>query len=365
MTKRILLLSGAIAILGLSGCGLMHEDLHPCAVKPDTYTSVKFVYDYNTQNKDLFAEHVGSVSVYVFDENGNFVTREERFNHSTLPGPETPGFQIDFSTDILKPGNKYKVYAIGHGNPAGYEASTTTPGFTNANHYDNISKESDFALILDHEEGNVINGGVLLDSLWTSIRPVILDIPEERVPEEGDIQEPDHYIQGTVELMRVTNKLDVCFWQEEFPAQIDPSNYEIIINSENGSSVLDFEGNPLSSSSLTYHPYTLKAETRSSDQGTKACVIASFGLSRMILNNNVTLTIRDLSSGAETTLSNLPKYLARGNEAYSQYGWNEQEYLDREYDFSIELPFTGAIAKWVQVNVEILGWSKRYQVVNF
>lgn len=363
--RKTLLLSGIAALLSVSSCGLMHDDLQPCAVPPNTYTSVDFLYNYNTENRDLFPEHIGSVSVYVFDSNGNFVIREERSNLHDGNSLTKPGFQIDFSNDVLKPGNSYKVYAIGHGNPGGYEASTSTPGFTNAEDYNNIKSESDFALLLDHENGYVVNDGVLIDSLWTTRQPVILDIPEVVIPKEGDPQEPDRYIKGTVELMRVTNKLEVCFWQEDFPTDINPKNYEIIIESKNGSNHLDFFGNPITTTELTYTPYNVRTENRSNNSGAKACVIAEFGLSRLWLTNDINLTIRDLSTGAETTLSDLPKYLARGNEAFGQYGWSDQEYLDREYDFSIELPFTGEVAKWIQVNVEILGWSKRYQVVNF
>ena len=71
MTAKLSILSGllCLAAAGLSGCSLMHDDLEPCPSGVD----LKFVYDYNIQRADMFPDHVGSVTVYVFDQNGNAV----------------------------------------------------------------------------------------------------------------------------------------------------------------------------------------------------------------------------------------------------------------------------------------------------
>lgn len=70
----------------LTGCGLMHDDLEDCATRPSTHTSVKFVYDYNTQTKDMFNDHVGAVTLYVFDSSGGKIQEIEK----TTTTPITP-----------------------------------------------------------------------------------------------------------------------------------------------------------------------------------------------------------------------------------------------------------------------------------
>lgn len=360
--RTLKLIATVLAGAALTGCSLMHDDLDPCAVKPETYTSVKFAYDYNTQEADLFSGHVGTVSVYVFDKDGKFVADAERCNSLHAGALTSPDFQIDFPTEVLKPGNSYTVYAVAHANPGGYEASLRTPGFRRLTEAGSGLGVEDFALRLDRDEnGAVPHAGVQLDTLWTSLRPCVLDIPEEKIPEEGDPQEPDHYISATVPLMRVTNHVAITFWLADFPSDIDPSDFDISIVSPEGNGHLDLTGTLRDDNALTFNPYKISRVSRSTGE---ACVRADFGISRMMLDSDMALVIRNRATGLETRIGNLPQTLAKGNDAFSGKGWNAQEYLDREYDYSIEFPVEGDVPKWVQVNVAILSWHRIYQNVD-
>lgn len=84
--------AGLLSLLAcclLGSCdGLMHDDLPPC----ETGAYLHFVYDYNIQRADMFNDHVGGLVVFVYDENGKFVTRQEAANSSLastalLPSP--------------------------------------------------------------------------------------------------------------------------------------------------------------------------------------------------------------------------------------------------------------------------------------
>ena len=55
----------------LAGCDMMKEDRSDCP----TGLYVNFVYDYNTQRADMFKDHVGSVTLYVFDEADKLVAQ--------------------------------------------------------------------------------------------------------------------------------------------------------------------------------------------------------------------------------------------------------------------------------------------------
>lgn len=63
---------GVLAIatlLTVASCDMWHTDTDDCP----TGIYVKFKYDYNLQRADMFNDHVGAVTLYVYDENGNFV----------------------------------------------------------------------------------------------------------------------------------------------------------------------------------------------------------------------------------------------------------------------------------------------------
>ena len=72
----------SIVALGsmLSSCNdLMHDDLPSC----DMGVDLQFKYDYNVQRADMFNDHVGGVSVFVYDQQGKFITRQDAYNSAT------------------------------------------------------------------------------------------------------------------------------------------------------------------------------------------------------------------------------------------------------------------------------------------
>lgn len=62
------IISATMALTAWS-CGLINEDLDPCTVD----YKVKFTYDRNMLYTDAFATQVESVSLFVFDKEGNLV----------------------------------------------------------------------------------------------------------------------------------------------------------------------------------------------------------------------------------------------------------------------------------------------------
>ena len=99
---------GVLAIatlLMVASCDMWHTDTDDCP----TGIYVKFKYDYNLQRADMFNDHVGAVTLYVYDENGNFVKKFEEANSlSALPLKN-----IDYKMHItdLQPG-KYQFIAL-------------------------------------------------------------------------------------------------------------------------------------------------------------------------------------------------------------------------------------------------------------
>ena len=72
--KCVAWLGYAFLAAGLStSCDMMHDETDDCP----TGLYLSFKYDYNLQRADMFNDHVGAVSVYVFDETGHYVTCRE------------------------------------------------------------------------------------------------------------------------------------------------------------------------------------------------------------------------------------------------------------------------------------------------
>lgn len=84
---------GTIVALGsmLSSCNdLMHDDLPPC----DMGVDLQFKYDYNVQRADMFNDHVGGVCVFVFDEQGNLVARQDAANEGKSQPLKDPNYAM-------------------------------------------------------------------------------------------------------------------------------------------------------------------------------------------------------------------------------------------------------------------------------
>ena len=72
MNVRHIIQKGMLAMMAaltLSSCDLMTEDLDDCP----TGLYVNFVYDYNIQRADMFKDHVGGLTLYVYDESDRLV----------------------------------------------------------------------------------------------------------------------------------------------------------------------------------------------------------------------------------------------------------------------------------------------------
>ena len=61
----------ALTALAFNSCDMMTEDLDDCP----TGLYVNFVYDYNIQRADMFKDHVGGLTLYVYDESDRLVAQ--------------------------------------------------------------------------------------------------------------------------------------------------------------------------------------------------------------------------------------------------------------------------------------------------
>ena len=71
---------------------------------------VNFKYDYNLYRADMFADHVGEVTLYVFDEQGNYITQCTEANEE---GNE-PLKKADYAMFLDLPEGTYRFIALAH-----------------------------------------------------------------------------------------------------------------------------------------------------------------------------------------------------------------------------------------------------------
>lgn len=99
--KGVLLLMAAML---MNSCDMMKEDLSDCP----TGLYVNFVYDYNIQRADMFKDHVGCLTLYVFDESDRIAAQR------TVSGNELTkyGYNIHFTEQELAPDHQYRLTAV-------------------------------------------------------------------------------------------------------------------------------------------------------------------------------------------------------------------------------------------------------------
>ena len=384
MNVRLIMQKGFVALvaaLALSSCNWMTEDMDDCP----TGLYVNFVYDYNIQRADMFKDHVGGLTLYVYDESDRLVAQR------TVSGSELSryGFNIHFTEEELTPNHWYRLKAVAL--QKDWQTALSAPGAK----YRKTEMETgndlrDFMVKLDRNEGipyNEVSAEAPLDTMWHTLTTLIAE--KEFLPaatkyhlnSNGSVTsngvETVDLVKGvptyaTVSLIRNTNHLNLSLREIDHPEMVNHEKYDVTILDDNAD--VDFENNVTShSDSVVYRPYAQWTTVVESDGRTTADYSAHYDLmfNRLRYNTtarkNAVLCIRKRPSGEVVALFNLPYILCEGRMAYEINNYQPQEYLDREYDYRLELWLKNE--RWedgafLTVCVDVLSWAKRIQYVN-
>lgn len=344
----------------LSSCSMMHEDQDKC---PDGLY-LRFVYDYNLQRADMFKDHVGGVTVFVFNDRG-FLVKKQSVSNSSLSAPlKTYGYTMH--VEDLNPG-KYQVVAFANqkdyvetlsGSGSKYRLSDIQIG-------DSMSV---LKSILDSEPVGAdglrnVNAEAPLDTLWQGFL---------KDPVEIKYQEPTY---ATVSLIRDTKNLNITLRQIEEPTKCSIEDYNIYITDRNG--IILYDNRVDESLSLKYTPYATwnsyftadgsSASVKPTDSGLIKSMVAHANLSfnrliyRNAANQPAMLYIYNNKHDVMVAMLNLADVLAEGRNAFDYYHYSQQEYLDRAYDFNLEFFLIGDRWDYVNLSLSILPWSIRIQ----
>lgn len=369
-----------LAALALSSCDMMTEDLSDCP----TGLYVNFVYDYNIQRADMFKDHVGHVTLYVYDESDRLVAQR------TVSGSELSryGYNIHFTEDELAPNHTYRLQAVAL--QKDWTTALTTPGAkyrkTEMNTGDN---RQSLTVKLDRTAGTPyyqVPATAPLDTLWHTLTTLNTEAANQpattryHLKSDGSVStngvETVSVVDGeptyaTVSLIRDTKHLNISLREIDHPERVSHDDYEVFIIDANGT--LDYQNNLINTNdTLIYRPYA-QWTTSYDGEGTigeQRSAHYDLMFNRLMHSTtpaeNAVLCIRRKSDGKDIALLNLPEVLCEGRMAYEIQNYTPQEYLDREYDYRLELFLKGE--EWqklayLYVCIDVLSWAKRIQYV--
>ena len=374
-------LLAVMAALALSSCDMMTEDLSDCP----TGLYVNFVYDYNIQRADMFKDHVGGLTLYVYDESDRLVAQR------TVSGSELLryGFNIHFTEDELAPDHTYRLTTVAL--QKDWQTALTTPGakyrtmgMTAGTDRKSLIVKLDRNMAVPYHEVSAV---APLDTLWhtlTTLKAEEANLPaatKYRLMSDGTANsngietvsvvcgEPTY---ATVSLIRDTKHLNISLREIDHPEKVNHEDYDVFIMDDNAD--VDYENNVIApNDSIIYRPYAQWTTEVKSDGHTTADRSAHYDLmfNRLRYNTtaskNAVLCVRKRATGEMVALFNLPYILCEGRMAYEIYAYSPQEYLDREYNYRLELWLKGE--KWqegafITICVDILSWARRIQYIS-
>lgn len=400
LTSMLPVIACVATMLSISSCTAImdDEDLTGC---PTGDFTVQFVYDYNIQRGDLFRDHVGDVTLYVFDESGNLVTqrhvtdrkaisdRNNRFG-ITLRAANTYG-----AADLVA-GQKYRFLAVA-GQKAGavfptsealpltfsdnavscYRQTEMKPGM----HFTDLNLALDRAQNADAKGRFLVGDTQPLDTLWHTLGALPNGVDNTNTQEgwntdtlvtiRPNIVDSINVVKSqpqdtlTLTLIRDTKHLHVSLHELDAPGGVHADDYEVFIEDANGR--MDWQNNILADQPLVYRPYAQREEDMT-DAGV-AGITAHWDLmfNRIIFHEHNTddakLYIVRKADDMKVACLSLPRILAYSRIAHDYYHLTSQGYLDREYNYNLSFYLKNgqweSTEVWVATEIEVLSWSIR------
>jgi len=385
-----LVMVAAMALM-TQGCSMMEEDLKDCP----TGLYVRFVYDYNTARADMFKDHVGYVTLFVYDSNGKKVAERTVANSDGSAPLREYGYSIHFNNGEL-PDGEYRLQAVAM--QKHWDAALATKGAKYRK--TDPTSSTDLTITLDTSGSPVtptgshysVSNEAPLDTLWHTLKVTSYEPADgTKVPSLDPTTKPytiypleEQYVTvrngratyATVSLIRDTKHLNVTLRELDEPQKVVADDYEVFITDNN--SVLAHDNEVVPANNLIYTPYsswTTHFGDEEGDSGSDdpyhdlntvdANCTAHYNLmfNRLMMrdnsSDNARLYIIKKSNNERVAEINLPSVLAEGRIAYDLYNYSRQEYLDREYDYHLNFFLRGDKWEYVDVTINVLSWSKR------
>lgn len=344
-------------LLGMivTSCSMMDTDRSDC---PEGLY-VNFVYDYNIQRADMFKDHVGYVTVYVFDESDNLVIKRSVGNYGDNCPLRTYGYRMHFTNEEL-PAGTYHLMALAM--QKDWDDALATPGakYRRIEARDYAASKSDISVTLDRGTKNAdgvcpVSNEAPLDTLWHG---TMLDASSVTVV-------PGKPSYATISMVRDTKRLNVTVRDIDAPADPSHDKYALSIIAENGR--LDCDNGLVADETLLYTPFAAWTTCFPDDGSTVEERTAHYDIDfnrvmyRSATENDAVLKLVNLSDGKVIGEFDLVHILSEGRSAFETRNYSRQEYLDREYNYHLDFFLKGDRWSYVTVSIGILSWTRRIE----
>lgn len=344
-------LAGLLLGLSVASCtDLIYDDRDGC----ERGVYVNFVYDYNLHRSDLFADHVGEVTLYIFDEQGNYIDSRTEANDDELQ----PLREYGYNMYLDLPDGKYRFVALAHQR----KSDDRLRGSFQRTEMNANSRMEDLQITLDHTRlddgiGLVNHRGEPLDTLWHSISDRPVEVRQGQ------------YAYHTLSLVRNTKYISVVLRDIDEPAAMDIDDYNLYITGGNIRLNHDNSEDPgimaLCTPYVTWNTHDPDVSNRASTVGNMGH--ADFMTSRIFVHDNTTddevLVVEHKGTGKRVIEVNLPDLLGRLCNYDELHRYSRQEFLDRGYDYDLTFFLSDGSWAYANVSIGVLGWSKRIQNV--
>lgn len=342
------------SLMSLSACSMINDDLQPCPTGLD----IRFVYDYNIDRANMFHDLVGGVTLYIFDEEGKYLTSREENNSDSASPLSDPGYRMHLNL----PAGKYQFVALAHPHSYDTHLKGKSARYRRSSLSENIHNIEDLKILLDRQHNAVPHNGERLDILWHAFSSHPVEIIDQQVG------------TYTMSLVRDTKELTISLHELDEATDLDINNYSISLEADNGS--LAHDNSLLDDDILSYTPYATwnteySAPRLSASRADGIDILthtahAAISFNRILHHNHTPgktaiLSITNKQTGNVVARINLPDCLAQGRGAFEFYNYSEQEFLDREYDYKLDFFLRGDKWMYMNLSISIASWSKRIQ----
>ena len=295
-------------------------------------------------------DHVGQVTLYVFDDKGNYITQQTETNSALSSPLKDPNYVMH--VENLQPG-KYQFLALAGQNAYADQMVSGRAKFVRTEPA-NGSDIKKLEVNLDHQNrgdyDEVENHALPLDTLWHGKMLESVEVSSSKAA------------YATIPLVRDTKKINVALRDLDSPQDMDVNDYTMTIEDHNARILWD---NSLDDSrKVVYTPHATWNTVDETEQGKIAH--ADFMTSRILKHDDYKqdghLLIKSKETGNTVVNVNLPDLLSRLRTS-EEYSYSAQEFLDRAYDYKLQFFIQGGKLKYcyITISVNVLSWSKRIQ----
>lgn len=341
--NKILLLT--ILAGAITSCdSVLNYDEGDCSIE----YCVKFKYDYNMEEVDVFAEQVRTVTLYAFDDNNNLVYQNTDEGEPLGEGNYSMKVDIDPS--------QYRLVVWAGLNDESFAVPLLYPNQAKIDELTvkTLRNQATRSTSEDEKDQYIVENS--LYSLWHG------EVKKGPTTRSGRQQITN------VSLVKNTNTIHVSVVQVNqsnapITKALTEESFQCAIYDDNG--YMNYDNSLLEDNLLTYKPYNTKVEivkTRAFSAENEPAkeyngITCDLSVARLVEGQTPELTIKN-SKTQEVLFhsSDLIKYFEEVDaEKYKNRNYSLQEYLDREDEYSIKI-FVDEKLALIKTVIDVNDW---------